>query len=372
MPTPLGPRHLPPKVLSPIERPFMASTVHPSSGQRINQPLAPRLLPGATPVRPQLVMGGRPIPSVTQVRPNKPQSAPPIRPPLKPMPGQAPAKPSGTSVKAIPIASSPAVNIITPASIMAHLAASKIAVSSPALPVSLTRPITVSNPSNPAVPIPVTRPIAISNPAVPISVTHPVAISNPGLPIPITRPVSICNPGVPLSVTQPVPVAINNPIPAPSIRNPVSTAPSVASVSVNKNVVANIPAGVIPLTKTRPSFQVSTIVCHYCLIFIGFQGRLRMPPILRRKPNQAPPQRPPVQPVQKPATPPPLIVRASSPVPPLRPPPLHKAPSARLTVSHLQSQAQKPPELPPPPVLPKMPPLRRGALRSSIPTTSAK
>ena len=370
MPTPLDPRHLPPKVLSPIERPFMASTVHPSSGQRINQLLAPRLLPGATPVRPQLVMGGRPIPSVTQVRPSKPQSAPPTRPPLKPMPGQAPAKPSGTSVKAIPIASSPAVNIITPASIMAHLAASKIAVSSPALPVPLNRRVTVSNP---AVPIPVTRPIAISNPAVSISVTHPVAISNPGLPIPGTRPVSISNPGVPLSVTQPVPVAINNPIPAPSIRNPVSTAPiaSVASTSFNnKNVMANIPAGVIPLTKTRPSFQVSPIVCHYCLIFVGFQGRL--PPILRRRPNQAPPQRPPAQPVQKPATPPPLIVRASSPVPPLRPPPLQKAPTARLTVSHLQSQAQKPPELPPPPVLPKMPTLRRGALRSSIPTTSAK
>ena len=369
MPTALGPRHLPPKVLSPIERPFMASTVHPSSGQRINQPLAPRLLPGATPVRPQLVMGGRPIPSVTQVRPSKPQSAPPTRPPLKPMPGQVPAKPSGTSVKAIPIASSPAVNIITPASIMhmAHLAAGKLAVSNPALSVSLTRPVTVSNP---AVPIPVTRPIAISNPALPISVTHPAAISNPGPPIPVTRPVSISNPGVPLSVTQPVPVAINNPIPAPSIRNLLSTAPSVASTSVNKNVMANIPAGVIPLTKTRPSFQVSPIVCHYCLIFIGFQGRL--PPILRRRPNQAPPQRPPVQPVQKPATPPPLIVRASSPVPPLRPPPLHKAPTARLTVSHLQSQAQKPPELPPPPVLPKMPTLRRGALRSSIPTTSAK
>ena len=260
MRAPLGPRHLPPKVLSPIERPFMASTVHPSSGQRINQPLAPRLLPGATPVTPQLVMGGRPIPSVTQVRPSKPQSAPPTRPPLKPTPGQAPAKPSGTSVKAIPIASSPAVNIITPASIMAHLAASKIAVSNPALPVSLTRPVTVSNP---AVPIPVTRPIAISNPAVPISVTHPVAISNPALPIPVTRPVSrpvsISNPGVPLSVTQPGPVAINNPIPAPSIRNPVSTAPSVASTSVNKNVMANIPAGVIPLTKTRPFFQVSPI-----------------------------------------------------------------------------------------------------------------
>ena len=262
-------RPFPPKVLSPIEKPFVfASPVHPSSGQRINQPLAPRLVPGATPMRPQLVMGGRPITSVTPVRPSKPHSSPPTTAVRKPMPTQAIS--SGTSVKAIPIASSPAVNIITPASIMAHLAASKVAIGNPAVPISVTRPFSVSSAAVP-ISVQVTRPVAISNPVLPMSVTQPVAVSNPALPISVTRSVAIRNQAVPISVT---PVAISNPLPSQSISNPVSTIPSVAiaSLSANRSVMSNIPAGVIPLTKIRPAYQVSIMVCHCCFKIYWLPG----------------------------------------------------------------------------------------------------
>ena len=93
---------------------------------------------------------------------------------------------------------------------------------------------------------------------------------------------------------------------------------------------------------------------------------MQLPPILRKRPAHSVPPRP-AQPIQKPATPPPPMLRASSPIPPPRPPPLRMGPRSKLTVN-----PQKPPELPPPPVLPRMPMLQRGALRSSIPTTSAK
>jgi len=76
------------------------------------------------------------------------------------------------------------------------------------------------------------------------------------------------------------------------------------------------------------------------------------------------------KPIQEPAPSPPKL-RPSSPVPPPRPPPLRPAPS-KLTTGHSHSlQTQKPPELPPPPILPRMPMLQRGALRSSIPTTTS-
>lgn len=221
MHTSAPPKSLHQKILSPIERPHMVvSTVHTPSGQRTNmqQSLAPppRLMPGAAPRL--SVTTPRPITSITPVRPTKSHAATPttvVRTAATPTtavrtpPRVMPTKPSNTSVKGTPIASSPIVNIITPASIMAQIAGNK------------------------------PFPVAISNPAVPISVTHLAS------------------------------VAISNSLSLVSNSNPVA---SVVSVSAYKNVTANItaaPVGVTPIVKIRPSMQVCSITYRAILLAIG-------------------------------------------------------------------------------------------------------
>ena len=142
----------------------------------------------------------RPIPSITPVRPSKPRPATPTSavkfhvktPPQPKLSGVNTA----ASITGVPITVSPVVNI-RPPGVMAQLAGNK--------PFS----------------------VAISNPTVPVSVNHQVSVANSNL-----SSVSMSSPGV-SSVTS--------------------------VVSAGRNVMINFtapPAGVTPLAKIRPPFQV--------------------------------------------------------------------------------------------------------------------
>ena len=235
------PRH-PPPVLSPIERPYVfVSTVHPTSSHRaiasplrgaLMRPSLPmtRPIPSITPVRPSTsITPVRPITSITPVRPIT--SITPVRPsisitpvrPSKPHPATpttaikshakipVQAKPNSVntaaSITGVPIAVSPAVNI-RPSAVMAQVAGNK----------SLS--------------------VALSNQAVPVSVSHPASVT--------------------ISNLSSVPM--NSPVLAMK-----------STVSARGNVMINFsapPAGVTPLAKTRPIFQVScyVVLCHWMLL----------------------------------------------------------------------------------------------------------
>lgn len=147
----------------------------------------------------------RPIPSITPVRPSKPRPATPTSA-VKSHAKTPQPKPSGVnmaaSITGVPITVSPVVNI-RPPGVMAQLASNK----------SLS--------------------VAISNPAVPVSVSHPVSVANSNL-----LSASMSSPAL-SSVTS--------------------------AVSVGRNVMINFtapPAGVTPLAKIRPPFQVSNCCYH--------------------------------------------------------------------------------------------------------------
>lgn len=185
MPPTVTSKPLHPKILSPIERPYVFTTVHPANRTFLRNPGAPppRIMPGAVP---QLAMQQRPIASITPVRPRLVPTNP-VRPLAKMIPTQA--KPYSSTIKATPILSSPAVNIIPAAAVSSK---------------SLT--------------------VAVSNPVV--------------------------------SLRQPVSVTISNPV-------PVST---VLSVPANQNTMTTTAAGVMPITKIRPSLMqvcCTTIHCYF-------------------------------------------------------------------------------------------------------------
>ena len=146
----------------------------------------------------------------------------------------------------------------------------------PTLPV--TRPISSITPVRPNKPHPASPTTAVKSHArtkpssantsaitgVPIAVSPVVNIRPPAVmaQIAANKPLSVAlgNPAVSVYVSHPASVAISNPS---SLNNPVPVMTSAVSCGHGKININAPPAGVTPIAKIRPPFQVS---CCYCIM----------------------------------------------------------------------------------------------------------
>lgn len=199
-----------PLILSPIEKPYVfVSTVHPSISHRVQQSSAPppRMVSGVTAIQHQLPMS-RPIASITPMTPMRTSRA---HVPTNIRAMTTPPKPSVTAatIRALPIFSSPAVNIVPASnSIMG------------------TRGVTFNR--------------STSTTTIDSSILS-VATGNLVAPVAIGNPVS---------------VGIGNPVPVTTSVNVIS---NVSAVPPPPGVTRLEP----PIARIRPSLQVCVTFIHY-------------------------------------------------------------------------------------------------------------